>query len=355
MILHKLPGAFLILCLILSMVAMGYVLWPFLTTLFVAAVLSIAFRPWYRSILTFFNGRAWPASLVSVFLVLLVIIVPLIFFVISLGEEAVGVYTKIRDQINSGVFDEYFRWEEGGFVYDVFQQIEPYVDLEDLDVQGWIVDAANNVSNFLVTQVQNIFTGIFNVMLNFVVMLFALYYLFKDGDSIVEYIGHISPLPRDHEQEFFSKVHAMVKAIMLGVFLTAAIQGIIGGIGFAIAGISNAVFWGAAIAFASLIPMVGTTVIWIPAAVILAVLGDYGQAIFLAIWGMFVIGTVDNVLRPYLIGGKAHTYPLLTFFVVLGGIFTMGFKGVIIGPLILMILMSFLHIYESEYSRVLKR
>lgn len=355
MILSKLPGIFLIACLLVSMAAMIFVLWPFMTVLFVAAVLAIAFQPWYKSILSFFNGRKWAASLVSVLLVVIVILAPLTFFTISLGQEAVDTYQRINEKVNSGAFDDYFRWEEGGFVYDIFQQVKPYVDLEDLDIKSGIVDRAESVSTYLFNQVQNLFAGLFNVLLNFVVMLFAMYYFFRDGDKIVDYIGHISPLPRNHELEFFEKVHSMVKAIMLGVFLTAAVQGFLGGVGFAIAGISNAVFWGTAMAFASLVPMVGTTIVWIPAAIVLVILGDYGNAIFVGVWGMFVIGTVDNVLRPYLIGGKAHTYPLLTFFVVLGGIFTMGFKGVIIGPLILMVLMSFLHIYEAEYSKVLKR
>ena len=84
-------------------------------------------------------------------------------------------------------------------------------------------------------------------------------------------------------------------------------------------------------------------------------MGNYGFAIFIALWGIFAIGSIDNILRPILIGGKAHTYPLLTFFVILGGVFTMGFKGIIIGPLVLMALMSFLHIYETEYNKVLKK
>jgi len=147
----------------------------------------------------------------------------------------------------------------------------------------------------------------------------------------------------------------MIKAIVLGVFLTSIIQGFIGGIGFAIAGISNPVFWGSAMAFFSLVPMVGTAVIWVPTAIILLILGNWGLALFIFLWGFFAVGTVDNFVRPYLIGGKAHTYPLMTFLVVLGGVLTMGLKGVIIGPIVLMVLMSFLHIYEAEYGKVLKK
>ena len=98
-----------------------------------------------------------------------------------------------------------------------------------------------------------------------------------------------------------------------------------------------------------------TAVIWVPAALILLGLGNWGAALFIFIWGFVAIGSIDNIARPFLIGGKAHTYPLMTFLVVLGGVITMGLKGVIIGPLVLIVLMSFLHIYESEYARLLKK
>ena len=147
----------------------------------------------------------------------------------------------------------------------------------------------------------------------------------------------------------------MVKAIIIGGFLTGIIQGLVGGIGFAIAGIPNVFFWTAMMAFASFVPLIGTTLIWLPASIILIASGDYTWGIFLLIWGLVVISVVDNLVRPYLVGGKAHTYPLLTFFVILGGIFTMGFTGIIVGPMVLMAFMAFLHIYEAEYVKVLKQ
>jgi predicted PurR-regulated permease PerM len=165
----------------------------------------------------------------------------------------------------------------------------------------------------------------------------------------------LSPLPKVYEDELFGKMDSMVKAIVFGVFLTAIAQGLVGGVGFAISGISNPIFWGTAIAVASFIPVVGTGLVWVPAAIILVIFGNYWAALFLAIWGFLVIGTVDNFLRPYLIGGKAKTHPLLTFFVILGGLFTMGLIGIVVGPVVLMFVMSLLHIYEAEYTKVLKR
>ena len=354
MVLDKLPAYFLILCLTLFFVFLFQILAPFITVIFVAAVLSIAFYPLYNRIRSLLRGWERSASFITCLIVILITVVPLTIFTILMAGEAVETYEVIQQKVDSGVFDKYLQWQNGGIFYDLNERVKSVVDLEKIDIKKTVVDMAQSLSTFLVSQTATFVKSISNLLLNFFIMLFSMYYFFKDGKRLTEKIKSMSPLPSLYEPQLFDKITAMSKAIMLGVFLTASLQGLAGGIGFAIAGISNPVFWGTAMAFFSLVPLFGTAVIWVPAAAVLAILGSYWAALFVLIWGVVVIGTVDNVARPYLIGGKAHTYPLLTFFVILGGIWTMGIKGVIIGPLVLMILMSFLHIYEAEYSKVLK-
>ena len=355
LIIDKLPGYFLLLALTISLYFLFGILRPFLSVIFLAAVLVVAFYPVYKRLFKAFKGRARLASLISCILVVLVIIAPIASFVVMLTNEAVDTYEVVSEKVESGVFDKYLVWEDGGVFYELKKSIDPFVDVGSLDVKENIIGAAQGLSTFLFEQTTNILKGISGIALNFIIMLFAMYYFFKDGKDLVKWAGYVSPLPAMHEVELFRKMDSMVKAIVFGVFFTAIVQGFLGGIGFAIAGISSPVFWGSAMAFFSLVPMVGTATIWIPAVIVLAILGFYWQALFIMIWGLFVVGTVDNFLRPYLIGGKAKTYPLITFFVILGGIFTMGLKGIIVGPLVLMVVMSLLHIYEAEYSKVLKK
>lgn len=355
LIIEKLPGYFLILCLVVSFYFLFKILAPFLTVIFVAGVLTVAFYPLYRKILKWFRGWERSASLVTCLIVMVVTVLPITFFAVMMADEGVNTYEVIQEKVNSGVFDKYLQWEEGGFFYDWKEKLEDLAGVDDFDFKTEIVIRAEAWSKGLLAGVGTFAKSLFDFVLNFFIMLFSMYYFFKDGRRIVEKAGRVSPLPSIYEGQLFEKISAMVKAILVGVFLTAILQGVVGGVGFAIAGISSPIFWGTAMAFFSLVPLVGTAMIWVPAAIILAILGSYGAAIFIFIWGFVAVGTVDNFVRPYLIGGKAHTYPLLTFFVILGGIFTMGFKGVIIGPLVLMLLMSFLHIYESEYSKVLKK
>ncbi len=353
-ILDKLPGYFLIFCLAFTTVLFFQILKPFLTVIFLAAVLSMAFYPMYKKLLRIFKDVQGLASIITCLLVILLTVVPLTIFVVLMAGEAVSTYQTIQTKVNSGVFDQYLQWQNGGFFYDLNEKVKTIVDLEKIDLKKTVLDMAQSLSTILVAQAATLLRSISDLFINIFILLFSMYYFFKDGKLIVEKIRSVSPLPSLYENELFAKMSDMSKAILLGVFLTAVLQGFVGGIGFLIAGIDNPIFWGTAMAFFSLVPLIGTAVIWLPAGIILAVMGQYGAAIFILLWGAVVVGLVDNVARPYLIGGRANTYPLLTFFVILGGIWTMGLQGVIIGPLVLMLLMSFLHIYQAEYGKVLK-
>lgn len=354
LIIDKLPGYFLMACLLTAFGYLMYILSPFLTVIFIAAVLTVTFYPVYQWLLKYMPNWERAASLITCFFVLIVTLAPLTYFTILLVDEAANTYELIDTNIESGVFDKYLLWEDGGVIYDALKKVDSVVDFSQINLKDSIVNWAQTLSTFLASQLTTLLAGISNLMLNIFIMLFSMFYFFKDGKKLVDKLGKLSPLPSVYESQLFLKVKDMVKAIVVGVFLTAIVQGIVGGIGFTIVGISSPLFWATAMALFSLVPLVGTAVIWVPAGIILAILGHYWQAIFIMIWGVVLIGSVDNFLRPFLIGGKTHTYPLMTFFVILGGIFTMGFKGIIIGPIILVVLLSFLHIYQTEYYKVLK-
>ncbi|MBP9770710.1 AI-2E family transporter [Candidatus Gracilibacteria bacterium] len=353
-IIDKLPGYFLLFCLIFTTVLFFQILKPFLTVIFIAIVLSVAFYPMYKRLLKLFRGLQGIASFVSCLVVIFLTVMPLTFFVILMAGEAASTYQLVQAKINSGVFDKFLQWQNGGIFYDLNENVKMVVDLEKIDIKQAVLDMAQSLSTYLVSQVATLISSISNFFVNVFILLFSMYYFFKDGKIIVEKIKAASPLPSLYETDLFDKIAVMSKAILVGVFLTAILQGLVGGIGFMFAGIANPIFWGTAMAFFSLVPLFGTAVIWVPAGIILAVMGQYGSAIFIFIWGALAIGLVDNFVRPYLIGGKANTYPLLTFFVIMGGIWTLGLQGVIIGPLVLMFLMSFIQIYEAEYGKVLK-
>lgn len=354
LVIKKLPGYFLITCLLLSLIALLYILQPFLQIILLSAVLTISFYGIYKFFLKLFRGYSSIASLVSCAIVLLVIVVPIVLLSILVANEAIDTYKLIQVRFDSGEYDRWLELGGSGVQNFYAEYVQPLVGTHIQDLKTSILDMAQKFSSFLATQIGNFVFNILNLVVGFLIILFTMFYFFKDGNRIMEKMAKLSPLPRSHEEELFKKITTMVKAITLGVFLTALIEGAIGGIGFAIVGIPNPIFWATMMAFLSLLPLVGPALIWVSAAIILFMNGQIAAGIFIVIWGVVAIGSVEYILRSYFIGHKAKTYPLMIFFVVLGGIWMMGFKGIIVGPLVLMLFMAFLHIYEMEYKRILK-
>jgi len=354
MVLKKLPGYFLIFAIMATLYMLFIVIEPFLWTLLIASILTILFYGVYTKINKALKMSRF-ASILTCLLVVLIIVIPILGFIALLAREAVGMYDTISEKVASGSLDFLFEWETQNWYVVLKEKLDPFVNLDQIDFRGMLLDTAQDISSYIVSGGTALVKNIGSIGVGFVIMLFSMFYLFKDGDKFVDKLTVLSPLPRKYEKEIIKRIGQTVRAIAYGVFLTAVIQGAIAGIGFAIAGVSNPIFWATATAVFSIIPLVGTAAIWFPAVIILAVFGNYWEAVFLFAWGVFVVGTVDNLVRPLLIGSKTHTYPLLTFFVVLGGIFTLGLKGLIFGPIVMILLLTLLHIYEIEYKKVLDR
>jgi len=355
MMVGRLPGYFLIASIVGVFYLFYLVIAPFFPTLLLAAVLTILFYGMYKRIHRRFGKFKKLASFVSCLIVFLIIVVPITLFIILLAQEAAGAYQTISAKLASGAFDRFFVWDKSNMFFVLQQRFIPFLDVEQFDLKGKILNLAESVTVDIAAQAAILVKNIGSVLFHAIIMIFSMFYLFLDGDKFVQKFTILSPLPRKYEKQIYGRIDDTVKAIASGVFLTAIIQGLLAGIGYTIAGISNPVFWGAATGFFSLIPMVGTAAIWVPASIILFIFGDYASGLFLAIWGVLLVATIDNFIAPYLIGGRAKTYPLLTFFVVIGGLWTFGAQGLIFGPIILVLLLTLLHVYELEYKQVLDK
>lgn len=351
--LHHVPAYFLMGSLLVALYFLSITLAPFFTVIVFAAVLATAFYPAYKQMLRAVK-RPFLASIISCILVTLLIVIPLIVVFFMLASEAVNAYAAIQAKINSGFLDPILKWEQGSFLYDLYQTHLPGLNLSNVDLSGQITAVAQRASSFLITQTQSFISGLFGLFLGFLIMGVTLFYFFKDGEVMAQKILALSPLPRRYEKQLLVHLHGMTKATLYGTFLTAIVQGVVGGIGFAISGLGQPILWGTVMAFLALIPYIGTGFIWFPASIILLATGHTGAAIFLFLWGVFVVGTIDNFLRPYLIGSHSKSDSLLTFLVVLGGVIVWGFPGVVFGPFVLTMLTALVEIYQQEYRPVLK-
>jgi predicted PurR-regulated permease PerM len=189
-------------------------------------------------------------------------------------------------------------------------------------------------------------------LLNFFLFFIVLFFLYKDGHFLTKKLFEISPLPEKYNKELYEKFKEVSHGTIFGLLGTAVYQGIMGGLGFYIVGISSPFLWGTLIMFAALIPLIGTVIIWVPAVLILFFQGQVGLALFLAIWSVVLVSFADNVIRSYLIKGKIKMHTLLTFFSLIGGFMAWGFIGLIIGPLVLVLTFTLLHIFTLEYKQV---
>jgi predicted PurR-regulated permease PerM len=215
------------------------------------------------------------------------------------------------------------------------------------DITGKVL---GKVSEFVYANATAVIMGFSSVLINFVLVIFITFFLFVDGEAFLTEVKRLSPLDEKYDNEILGELKKTIVATFKGTLIIAVVQGILGSIGLLISGIGSWALWGVVMIFTSLIPFVGTGIVWAPAAVYLAITGHYIAAVFLAAWGVLVVGMADNLLRPYLLKGESNVHPLLIFFSIMGGIAYFGGFGIIIGPLVLSLLFYLLAIYKKYFN-----
>lgn len=350
---------FLIAAIVLLIGFVVYLISPFIVPIIMAAIIAAVAAPLQRFWVKLFHGRQkWLAALFSTIIVLLIIIGPFTLLVSMLASEASDTVSLIEEKLASYEIEDINLLPEmirDSVVGDTIEKIETYSPITREDIVEALSSATSTIGSFIVEKTKNIAKTVSILMVHLFILLLSLYYFLRDGDKITKNIKSLIPLPKQYQNELFKQLFTISKAIIYGIFGAAIFQGFVAGVGYAIGGVENAVFWGTITAFFSIVPYLGATIVWVPITIVMLATGHWVAALFLLIWGVAVVSTVDNIIKPYLIGGKAHMYPLLTFFVILGGIFTIGFKGLILGPFALILMLTFLHIYRLEYKNVLKK
>jgi predicted PurR-regulated permease PerM len=358
-------GFFLSLLLMVT-AAFLWLLFPFFDVLIYSVLMVVIFHPIHRWFLEKTNNRGLISAFLSTSLVLWVFLAPLILFFIFLIREAVNAYQRISEKVAALDFSgvDFSKMEEWPYIGERLAAWISESELEDFfytNSQSWIEVLQNFVTDAgatLVNKTGNIvvFVGgeISFLAIQVFVLIFTVFFLFKDGPKTLTFIKSLSPLPPKHELELQNKLRDSIYGIVFGNFGTAVLQGFVGAIGFAILGVDNIILWGTVMTFAAFIPYVGCAIIWFPLVLVFFIQSNLFAAIFLLIWGVGVISTVDNFVRPFLIGGSTKMHPLPTFLVVIGGILLFNLKGIIFGPLILALLIAMIHIYKLEYKELLK-
>lgn len=332
---------FLHIAIIVSFIFLGMVISPFLTTLLLAAILVTGTYPIYNWILKKVRGRQKVAAVIMALSIGILFSIIFLLFFIFLSQEAVSTYQGFEQWLRAGKFNL------NAFV----AKISGKIGIPQVDIISYITQAAQAFSTLLVQQSTNLLKSIAWLIINFFLLVFTMFFFFKDGKYFITKVEKMTPLPMPYGQQIFHQFRQVCLAMLYGIFLTAIVQGILGGIGLWIAGVGNPIFWGTVMGFFGMLPIGGTGIVWLPAGIYLIFTQHYVAGIGLLIWGGLLVASIDNLIKPIVISKQTKIYPLATFLVVIGGLMVFGLKGAIIAPMVLAALLSFLNIYSSEEEK----
>jgi predicted PurR-regulated permease PerM len=319
---------------------------PFLVPLGWAAVFTIMFLPVHQRIRRYIQGRN-RAALVSTFLLTLLIIVPGIFVLTAFTAQVIDTAQWAQQQ-----------WQQGGTpLRDFLEKTVPLQRILDWlaernvseeEVSALVAQKLQQVARFVAAQAGRLARNVVFVLFDLFVVLFATFYLFRDGGLLLDRMRRALPLdPHVREGLFFIAQNVLYASVFSGL-VVAAVQGAVGGILFWVLGIGAPVLWGIVMAFLSLLPVLGAWMVWVPAALYLLAVGEYARAVILLVVGAVVISMVDNVLRPILLSGRTQMNGLLVFISILGGIAAFGLLGIVLGPILVALGSAVLEFYTAE-------
>lgn len=343
MVNRKLQLQFLLTLLVGVLVVSFFILRPFLAPLALATVFAVILQPIYKRLLRYMGNRKAVVALLTVFLSVICVLIPLVFIASTIFNEAAQLYNSITQGntnqniiitvINSlGKTFENLLPGTGSFFTNLSSNLDMYIK------QGlvWIIE-----------HVGAVLSGISTVLLNLFIFFFSLYYLLRDGPKLRQALIKLSPLSDNDDTLIFDRLESAVNSFIKGSMLMALLQGILTAIGFTLFGIPNSVLWGTLTVIAALVPGVGTALVIVPGIIYLFITGSTLLALGLIVWGSLAVGLIDNVLGPKIIGHELQLPPLFVLLSLLGGLIFFGPVGIFLGPLTMSLLFALISTYSS--------
>jgi predicted PurR-regulated permease PerM len=320
---------------------------PFIVPLTWAALLALMFYPLQTGLTSLLRGRQAAAAFILTTAVIAVVMVPMVLIVTLLTNESVALFEQATEMLRDGELPALIERLRTWVPDSIRSFVEPY--LADLDLKSLSMTAGNVVSTFIAGQLASTAINVASFVGNFFLTTFALFFFFRDGPRMVVAFRDFLPMEPELKTLLLDRLNETLSAVVQGTLVTAAAQGLLAGIGYWALGVPYSVFLGCLTALLALLPF-GTPVAWGAVTGFLVFSGAYGRAILMVIWGIAGIGTIDNVLRPLIIGGKTSIPTVLLFFGILGGLQAYGLLGVFLAPTVIAILTAFARVYKERYA-----
>ena len=341
-----------VLILVLGVTALFVaVTWPFLKPLLLGAMLAGLCRPLYSWVKRVVRGRRSLAATLTLIILFVLVAGPISAFVGVVVAQAIHVSDQAIPWVQQH-FGAASTFNAHDWLVQRFPALSPYVP-EQAQILESMGRAAKAVGSFLVVGAGQLTTGTAGFLLDLFVMLYAMFFFFRDGPRIIEKIFYYMPLSNRDEELLLERLTSVTRATIKGTLVIGIIQGALAGLGFWVAGIDGAAFWGTIMAVLSVVPGIGAALIWVPAVIYLYISGQTLTATLLLAWCAAVVGTIDNILRPALVGKDAKMPDLLILIGTLGGLFLFGPIGFIVGPIVCGLFLTVWDIYGTTFREIL--
>ena len=324
---------------------------PFLTAITWALILAILVYPLYALLLDRLRGRSTLAAVAVIVIITVIVIAPGIELGRFLVEEAILLVQSLRSLVEGESKEE---WLATPWVQQLmswwnllsFRLMDFNIDWKQVLAQG-----AQSSSKVVIERVTGFAQNVLLFTLNFVITMITLFFMLRDGKQFIARLQRLLPMDSEHQQRLFKNIVDAVFAVVHGSLVVGMVQGLLAGLAYYFLGVPFAVLWGVVTGFAALLPVGGSTLISLPATIYLFLQGETLRAIILLVWSLGIVGTVDNVLKPLIIGNRLGLPVLFLFFGILGGLALFGAKGIVLGPVIFALLRALLDVYSEEYRQ----
>ncbi len=337
--------AFLLLLVAVTL-AFGAILWPYYEAIFWGITLAILFSPLQRFLLLRMPRHQTLAALITLFSCLLVVILPTALLSVSLLQEATHIYDRLRSgQLDFGA---YFQQIVSALPSWASSALDRFGLTSILELEEKLSSVAVQGSQFVATRALNIGQNTFQFLISLSVMLYLLFFMLRDGSVLAVRIRRAIPLEEGHKRNLSQKFTTVIRATIKGNIVVAATQGLLGGTIFWLLDVQGAVLWGVLMAFLSLLPAVGAGLIWVPVAIYFFATGAVMQGAILTAFGVVVIGLVDNLLRPLLVGKDTKLPDYIVLISTLGGMALFGLSGFVIGPAVAALFFAIWDIFARQ-------
>lgn len=323
------------------------ILSPFLALMVWAVAIGTITYPLYARLLERCHGREIRAALLMTLAVVLSLLVPLVGLLFTLSQEAAQAYQYLErfsggtsGMITSGILSH-------PLVASWMARLQPLTGSLNIDLEAMLLPAVKNGLSAMLNYSTGIVKNLFGFLFKLVLMVITLFFIYKDGTRFLQHFWQAVAIKESLRTTIVSTVVRVLGAVMYGIILTCLVQGMLGGLGFWVAGLPSPFLFGTLMAICAPIPFIGTALIWLPGALYLLAQGKLLAGLSLIAWGVLVVSSIDNIIRPLFISGKARLPILVIVFGVLGGFLAFGLAGLVIGPVVLALVMVFFEAYRA--------